>query len=194
MKTVIRTSIGGPSLRPCFILTAIALGLLGLAPSLQAVTPPPDGGYPNFTTAEGTNALKNLTTGAGDTGVGWYSLFSDTTGGFNTGLGAGTLVLNTGDENTAIGTAALLFNTASGNTAVGSRALLNNTTGGSLGNRGSWSWSWDLGVGTSGMFARLRDASGRRAGWKPAPRPITLRCTNGLADPRAGRAFPCPRV
>jgi uncharacterized coiled-coil protein SlyX len=104
------------------------------APTLgvEAVVPPPDGGYPNFTTAEGQNALFSLTTGAANTAVGWFSLKSVTTGSFNTGVGAGTLVLNAGDENTAIGTAALLLNTASGNTAVGSRALLNNTTGGTL--------------------------------------------------------------
>ena len=105
-----------------------------LLPQAQAVIPPPDGGYPNFTTAEGTKALFSLTTGSANTAVGWYSLFSDTAGSFNTGVGAGTLVLNTGDENTAVGTAALLFNTASGNTAVGSRALLNNTTGGTVAN------------------------------------------------------------
>jgi trimeric autotransporter adhesin len=114
----------------------IALALLGFAllPKAQAVVPPPDGGYPNFTTAEGTNALFSITTGAANTAVGWFSLNSVTTGSFNTGVGAGTLVLNTGDENTAVGTAALLLNAASGNTAVGSRALLNNTTGGTLGN------------------------------------------------------------
>jgi len=104
-----------------------------LLPQAQAVIPPPDGGYPNFTTAEGQKALFSLTTGSANTAVGWYSLFSDTSGSFNTGVGAGTLVLNTGDENTAVGTAALLFNTVSGNTAVGSRALLNNTTGGAMG-------------------------------------------------------------
>ena len=108
--------------------------LLPAGPKAQAVVPPPGGGYPNFTTAEGTNALFSLTTGAANTAVGWFSLKSVTTGSFNTGVGAGTLVLNTGAENTAIGTAALLLNTASGNTAVGSRALLNNTTGGTLGN------------------------------------------------------------
>ena len=103
---------------------------LGYLPHAQAVVPPPDGGYPNFTTAEGTNALKNLTTGSGNTALGWYSLFSDTTGSFNTGVGAGTLVLNTGDQNTAVGTAALLLNTAgTSNTAVGAVALLHNTDG-----------------------------------------------------------------
>ncbi len=113
---------------------SLVLLCFGLLPRVEAVVPPPDGGYPNFTTAEGTNALFSLTTGAANTAVGWFSLKSVTTGSFNTGVGAGTLVLDTGNENTAIGTAALLLNTASGNTAVGSRALLNNTTGGTLGN------------------------------------------------------------
>ena len=39
---------------------------------------------------EGCNALKSLTTGAANTGVGWYSLFSNTTGNFNMEVGAGT--------------------------------------------------------------------------------------------------------
>ena len=117
---------------PVFLV--VLLLCFGVLQGVQAVVPPPDGGYPNFNTAEGQNALLSLTTGAANTAVGWFSLKSVTTGSFNTGVGAGTLVLNTGDENTAIGTAALLLNTASGNTAVGSRTLLNNTTGGTLGN------------------------------------------------------------
>jgi hypothetical protein len=78
------------------------LCLLAAGTKAQAVVPPPDGGYPNFTTAEGTNALKNLTTGAANTAVGWFSLFGDTTASFNTGVGAGTLLFNNGDQNTAI--------------------------------------------------------------------------------------------
>src|SRR5205809_6636265 len=87
-----------------------ALVCFALLPRAQAVVPAPDGGYPNFTTAEGQNALKNLSTGQGNTAVGWFSLFSDTTGSFNTGVGAGTLPLNTGDQNTAVGTGALFLN------------------------------------------------------------------------------------
>ena len=126
---------------------ATILLCFGLLLRVQAVLPPPDGGYPNFTTAEGQNALKNLTTGAGNTAVGWFSLFSATTGSFNTGLGAGTLLANAGDQNTAAGVAALLsnttgaYNTASGvlalrsnisgnfNSAFGQGALASNTTG-----------------------------------------------------------------
>jgi Chaperone of endosialidase len=110
----------------------IALALLCFAslPKAEAVVPPPDGGYPNFTTAEGTKALQSLTTGAANTAVGWYSLFSETQGSFNTATGAGTLLFNAADANTAFGTAALLFNTiGNNNTAVGAAALLNNTQG-----------------------------------------------------------------
>jgi hypothetical protein len=116
------------------LMMPLALVCSAFLTSVDAVVPPPDGGYPGFTTAEGTKALQNLTSGAGNTGVGWYSLFGDTSASFNTALGAGTLVLNNGDSNTAVGAAALLLNAASGNTAIGSRALLNNTTGGTLGN------------------------------------------------------------
>src|SRR6266446_9418482 len=92
-----------------FILGSLAfVCLLVAAPTAQAVTPPPDGGYPNFTTAEGQKALFSLTTGAANTAVGWFSLFSDTQGGFNTATGAGTLLFNTADNNTAFGAAALL--------------------------------------------------------------------------------------
>jgi hypothetical protein len=103
----------------------------------KAVNPPPDGGYSGFNTAEGQNALFNLTTGVGNAAVGWFSLWSNTDGSYNTAMGAGTLLFNIGDqstfegvENTAVGAAALLFNTTgSDNTGVGTGALLNNTTG-----------------------------------------------------------------
>jgi hypothetical protein len=119
------------------IFTTILLACFGFLPGAQAVVPPPDGGYPGFTTAEGANALKNLTTGIGNTAVGWFSLFSNTDGNFNTSVGAGTLLFNVGDQstgdgvdNTAVGTAALLFNTTgSDNTAVGAAVLVNNLDG-----------------------------------------------------------------
>src|SRR5512133_2627912 len=82
-----------PTLLIIFSLTCFAF-----FPKLQAVTPPPDGGYPNFTTAEGTNALLSLSSGAANTGVGWFSLSTVNIGSFNTGVGAGTLVLNTADS------------------------------------------------------------------------------------------------
>ena len=76
------------------------------------------------------NALKNLTTGIGNTATGWHSLFANTAGNLNTGVGAGTLLFNTGDNNTATGALALLSNTTgSFNTANGGFALLSNSTG-----------------------------------------------------------------
>jgi hypothetical protein len=103
-----------------------------ISPMAQAVSPPPDGGYPGGNTAEGFNALFNLSTedGAFNTAIGFYSLFSNTTGSLNTAVGAGALDLNTGDNNTATGAAALLLNTTgTGNTATGAAALLSNSTG-----------------------------------------------------------------
>jgi len=117
------------------ILTTALFGVafLLLQPRIQAapqVVPPPDGCYPLFNTAEGCDALNLLTTGSANTGIGWRSLFSALGGSFNTGVGAGTLVLNTGDSNTAVGTAALLLNSiGTQSTAVGTAALVFNNAG-----------------------------------------------------------------
>ena len=89
----------------------LIFGFVAFLPQAEAVVPPPDGGYSGFTTAEGTNALKNLTTGVANTGTGWYSLFTNTSGSYNTGVGAATLSFNNGEQNTAAGVAALLSNT-----------------------------------------------------------------------------------
>jgi hypothetical protein len=129
-------------------LVGLMFGCFGLLPTVQAVVPAPDGGYPGGNTAEGQAALLSLTTGGFNTAVGFFSLRSDTTGAFNTATGAGTLLSNTigigntadgfgalvvnttGGGNTAIGTSALRSNTdGDGNTAVGDLALQNNTTG-----------------------------------------------------------------
>jgi uncharacterized coiled-coil protein SlyX len=108
----------------------IAAGCFAFLAQLQAVSPPPDGCYPGFTTAEGCGALNSLTTGAGNTGLGWRALFFNSTGSFNTGVGAGALILNNGDSNTAVGAVALLLNTSgTQNTAVGTDALVNNGIG-----------------------------------------------------------------
>jgi Chaperone of endosialidase len=117
---------------PLLFTTLALVCLAAVGPKAQAVSPPPDGGYPGFNTAEGDNALKNLNTatGVGNTAVGWFSLFSDVEGGFNTGVGAGALVLNTGSSNTATGAAALFLNTTGErNTANGAFALFSNTEG-----------------------------------------------------------------
>src|SRR5574338_1695465 len=104
------------------VLNILALGGFTLCQVSRvfAITPPPDGGYPNGNTAEGQNALLSLTTGGYNTAVGFFSLRADTTGSVNTAIGAGTLLGNTGDQNTATGAAALLSNTTGhANTANG---------------------------------------------------------------------------
>jgi hypothetical protein len=85
---------------------------------------------PGFNTADGANALANVTTGSANSAFGWFALLSNTDASFNTGVGAGALLFNSSsNNNTAVGAAALLFNTAGNNTAVGTAALVNNTTG-----------------------------------------------------------------
>jgi hypothetical protein len=111
-------------------LPSFLLACLAVSPLAHAVVPPPDGGYPGGNTAEGQDALFNLTSGLYNTGLGLFSLRTNTTGSFNTATGAGTLLSNTGDDNTATGAGALLSNTTGiANTATGESALFFNTTG-----------------------------------------------------------------
>jgi hypothetical protein len=113
-----------------FTSTLLAFAYVALCPITIALTPAPDGGYANFTTAEGQNALLRLSGGTANTAVGWSSLFNVTTGSFNTGIGAAALALNTGDNNTGTGVAALLLNTTgTNNTADGTATLVHNATG-----------------------------------------------------------------
>jgi Chaperone of endosialidase len=114
---------------PLFII-ALTLTCVALPQEAAAVIPPPDGGYPGANTAEGQNALLNLTTGGFNTALGWLALRNNTQGDFNTATGAGALFSNTvADQNTATGVGALLSNTiGSFNTAIGTLALFQNTT------------------------------------------------------------------
>jgi len=109
----------------------LVLGCFALSPAARPLNPPPDGGYPNETTAEGDGALFSLTTGFGNTALGFKALNSDTTGQLNTATGRNALLSNTtGDHNTADGSGALSSNTTGTfNTATGRLALLSNTTG-----------------------------------------------------------------
>jgi hypothetical protein len=121
------------NLRRGLFLIPLVLALAGLAFSAtaRALNPPPDGGYFNETTAEGDGALFSLTTGFGNTALGFYALHSDTEGSFNTATGRNALRFHiTGNHNTATGGAALVFNTdGEGNTATGRAAMGNGTTG-----------------------------------------------------------------
>ena len=124
-----KTSLAAAGRR--FILIATALAWFAYAPSMRAVSPAPDGGYPNRNTAEGDEALFSLTTGFDNTAVGFDALYSDTQGGGNTANGSSALFNNTfGGGNTAVGLAALYSNaTGSLNTAIGDSAADGNADG-----------------------------------------------------------------
>jgi Chaperone of endosialidase len=124
----LKESIGRSPLRLAFLLILLALACL---PTALAVTPAPDGGYPNENTAEGDSALFSLTTGTQNTANGFEALFANTTGNENTATGYLALFNNqTAAHNTANGFNALFHDTTGGdNTATGSSALFNNHTG-----------------------------------------------------------------
>ena len=121
------------NLRRGLFLIPLVLAVAGvsLAPTARALRPPPDGGYPNETTAEGDGALSSLTTGEGNTALGSNALNANTTGNNNTATGTNALRFHiTGDHNTATGRAALVFNAdGEGNTATGRAAMGDSTTG-----------------------------------------------------------------
>jgi hypothetical protein len=114
-----------------FICIVLSLTCVRFLPKVEAVSPPPDGGYPGLNTAEGQNALLSLTSGVYNTAVGFSSLKSNTIGNANTAIGVNALSSNTtGYNNTANGVNALYSNTTGyENTANGLYALFGNTTG-----------------------------------------------------------------
>ena len=160
-------SIGRSSSRLALLLIPLVFACFALSPMAQAVSPPPDGGYPGQNTAEGHNALFNLspTDGGFNTAIGWVSLFSNTTGSLNTGVGAGTLWANTSHNNTAVGAGALALNTTGdGNTANGALALLQNTEGRgntAVGGQALFSNTNGSGNTANGAFALLQNTIGR---------------------------------
>src|SRR6185295_13392808 len=122
--------------KPIALMIMSLLACIASPQTVQAVSPPPDGGYgpPAYgtgNTAEGEDALLNLSGGGHfNTATGYRTLYNNTTGDFNTAIGAGALFNNTAAENTAVGAGALLNNTTGTfNTAVGESALSFNTTG-----------------------------------------------------------------
>jgi hypothetical protein len=125
----LRKSINRPPLRLAFLLIPFVFVCFGLSPAVRAVVPAPDGGYPGFNTAEGTNALLSLTSGVGNNAIGFHALRDNTTGTHNTADGFAALSrTTTGQHNTATGDEALGSNTTgSFNTADGAHSLENNT-------------------------------------------------------------------
>ncbi len=119
-------------IRTISLLGAIVLVTLTFSSTARAVAPPPDGGYASGNTAEGQDALLNLSaSGIQNTALGFEALLSETSGDNNTATGYQSLRSNTtGSANAATGVWALTANTTgSANTATGMWALTANTTG-----------------------------------------------------------------
>src|SRR5438552_352064 len=81
-----------PLVVACFALSSMA--------AQGQLSPAPDGGYPHANTAEGTDALFNLTTGFGNTANGFQALYNNTNGSSNTATGSVALYNNTASDNT----------------------------------------------------------------------------------------------
>jgi len=122
------------------LLTVLLLACFALSPAPKAfgVSPPPDGGYSGNNTAEGTNALFNLTTGVWNSAVGFRALYKNTAGIRNVAVGYQALYNDNGPSggyydgfaNVAVGANALFNNTiGNSNVAIGDFALYDNITG-----------------------------------------------------------------
>src|SRR6266481_2362230 len=115
MKTIILKNQRSDIRNQRSVLILFALCGFALSPLAQAVSPPPDGGYGGNNTAEGTDALHDLTTGVWNVADGFQALFHDTSGNQNTATGYRALFSNmTGDKSTAFGSQAL-YNNLTGN-------------------------------------------------------------------------------
>jgi hypothetical protein len=115
----------------CLLVMLLVLGCCESPLETRAVSPAPDGAYPNGNTAEGSGALFSLTNGFWNTALGQQALYHDTSGGGNTAVGVGALFKNsTASANTATGLDALFSNTTgSYSTADGYQALANAVSG-----------------------------------------------------------------
>jgi hypothetical protein len=76
------------ALRRMLLLSLLPLMCLALLRIVEAVNPPPGGGYPGGNTAVGTDALLKLRNGNDNTAVGFKALSDNLGGGFNTAVGA----------------------------------------------------------------------------------------------------------
>ena len=112
-----------------FLLIPLILAAFTLSPVQAAVDTPDPGSVSPTNTADGQSALAGAT-GFYNSAFGFLALLSNGASSFNTGLGAGTLLLNTGLEETAVGVGTLLSNTTGQhNTGCGAFALFSNSTG-----------------------------------------------------------------
>ena len=165
LKILTTTLLLIPLVLACFTFSQLAY-------AETDVSPPPDGGYPGFTTAEGHQALQRLTSGIGNSAFGWRSLFSVTTTSYNTGLGGGTLALNSADQNTATGVASLILNTTGArNTANGAAAMVFNDDGND-----------NAAVGDFSLYSNLSGNSNSGLGKDTLTSNTTGDCNTALGD------------
>jgi len=113
---------------------------VGSTSSVSTVTLVSSGsGFKDVTTIMGANLgtgvtfsvkLSYITTGSGNTALGYQSLFSNTSGGSNNSIGYQSMYYNTtGTYNTTIGSNSLYSNTTGGyNSAVGYQSMYNTTS------------------------------------------------------------------
>jgi hypothetical protein len=144
-----------------FLLIPLILVCFALSPQMQAALhPPPDGGYANGNTAEGDSALSGLTGGFYNSAFGFLSLLSNGSASFNTGVGAGTLLVNTAIENTGVGAGVLLTNSDGvNNTGCGAFALFTNAGTGDFG-----TGSFNSAVGANSLLLNVDGDSNNALG------------------------------
>jgi hypothetical protein len=119
-------------IRKIISMTALfTLACFGLCQQAQSATDTPDPGPLTVSnTADGQGALSSLTTGLYNSAFGFLSVLSVSDANFDTGVGAGALLVDNGGTNTAVGAGALFSNTTgSDNNAVGVFALFTNVSG-----------------------------------------------------------------
>jgi len=132
-----------------FLLIPLMLVCLALSPVAQAVSPlAPDIDRGGGNTSDGNSALNSLTSGTFNSAFGFFSLLLLTDADFNTGIGAGALLVNNAQDNTAVGAGALLTNSDGlNNTACGGFALFSNAGTGDFG-----TGSFNNAVGASSLL------------------------------------------
>ena len=102
-------SMNRPPWRRSFVLVGLILACFALSPQARAVCQ--DACLANQNTVQGDDALFSLTTGFGDTAIGFQALYSNTSGHGNNAVGVQALYSNIdGIDNTAIGYFALFSN------------------------------------------------------------------------------------
>src|SRR5205809_979566 len=157
-------------IRKMIFTTAMsALVCFGLCQQVQSATdtPDPGGSLPTSNTADGQGALGSLTTGLYNSAFGFLSVLSLSDGNFDTGVGAGALLVDNGGTNTAVGAGALFTNVIGAeNTALGDVALaFNDFDGAGLGNN-------NTAVGGTALFNNVDGSENTAVGTGAGPNVI----------------------